>query len=51
MGTTSHKVVLAILVGVILGYYYDRTQNLWGATPLHNIIDVTNVVVPLLLVH
>ncbi len=50
LGATLQQVAFAALIGLVLGYYYDRTQNLWGAAILHNIIDVTNVVVPLLMV-
>lgn len=51
LGETLQQGMFATIIGVILGHYYDRTQNLWGAAILHNVIDVTNVAVPLLLLH
>ena len=51
LGDTLAQVAFAAVVGLVLGHYYDRTQNLWGAAILHNIIDLTSVLVPLLIVH
>ncbi len=50
LGVTIQQVIFAMITGLVLGHYYDRSQNLWGAAVLHNIIDFTSVLVPLLIV-
>lgn len=50
LSVTLQQVIFATLTGLALGHYYDRTQNLWGAAILHNIIDFTSILVPLLMV-
>lgn len=44
------NLVYAIFLGLLAGYFYDKTRNLWGAVILHNIGDLLAFVVPVLLV-
>ncbi len=48
---TWGSVLFATVMGLILGHYYDRTRNLWGAVVLHNLIDSLSVIVPWVLGH
>ncbi len=50
LDVTIQQVIFATITGLVLGHYYDRTQNLWGAALLHNFIDVTSIGIPLLFV-
>ena len=45
---TSLQVLFATTFGLLLGQYYDKTGNLWGAIILHNANDFINALVPLL---
>lgn len=44
-GLTFRQVLFSTVMGLILGHYYDRTRNLWGAVILHNLIDSLSVMV------
>ncbi len=51
LSLTIGQASFAFVIGLILGHYYDRTQNLWGAAILHNLIDLLSVAVPLIIGH
>lgn len=44
-GQVVVSVVLVLLVGLLLGYYYDCTHNLWGAVIGHNIVDGLSTII------
>jgi membrane protease YdiL (CAAX protease family) len=44
------NLVYAIFLGLVAGYFYDKTRNLWGAVILHNIADFLAFAVPIALV-
>ena len=48
LSLTLEQAGFAFVIGLVLGHYYDRTQNLWGAAILHNLIDLLSVAVPLI---
>jgi|GEM_PF-2711105 len=49
LGVTLEQGLFAFVVGLVLGHFYDRTRNLWGAAMLHNLLDLLSVAVPLML--
>lgn len=44
------NLIYAIFLGLLAGYFYDKSRNLWGAVILHNIGDLFALVVPVVLV-
>jgi membrane protease YdiL (CAAX protease family) len=49
LSVTAIQAVGAFIIGLLLGRYYDRTDDLAGAAWLHNIIDGLMFVVPWLM--
>lgn len=41
--TVLLTVIYTFLVGLLIGYYYARTQNYWGTVILHSVIDLPKV--------
>lgn len=46
IGTTAQQVMVAIVIGWVIGVVYDRTRNLIGAAILHSLLDFMGTVVP-----
>ena len=38
-GVVLAQVAFAVLFGLVIGFLYDRTANLWGASIFHDIVD------------
>jgi uncharacterized protein len=47
LGPTVEQVVIATLIGLVIGVFYDRTQNLIGASILHSLNDFLGTALPL----
>jgi len=45
-GPTMEQVLVAIVIGLVIGVVYDRTRNLVGAAVLHSLLDLTGTVLP-----
>jgi membrane protease YdiL (CAAX protease family) len=43
------SIPFAFVFGVVVGYYYDKTNSIWGAVVIHNIVDLLSFVVPIFL--
>lgn len=41
-------VPFAFFFGVIVGHFYQKTNNLWGAIIIHNLVDLLGFLLPLL---
>ena len=39
----------AFVFGIVVGYYYDKTNNIWGAVIIHNIVDLLSFLIPIIL--
>ncbi|MCL4543472.1 MAG: CPBP family intramembrane metalloprotease [Chloroflexi bacterium] len=48
LDTVLGDVLLAFPVGLLLGYFYDHTHNVWGAIIGHNIVDGLSTIIGLL---
>ncbi|HXM72649.1 MAG TPA: type II CAAX endopeptidase family protein [Candidatus Dormibacteraeota bacterium] len=46
LGPTLEQVLVATLIGLVIGVVYDRTRNLIGAAILHSLLDLTGTVMP-----
>ena len=46
IGATVEQVLVAALVGLVIGVVYDRTRNLIGAAVLHCLLDFSSKVLP-----
>jgi membrane protease YdiL (CAAX protease family) len=44
-----YSVPFAFVFGIVVGYYYDKTNSIWGAVIIHNIIDFLSLVIPIVL--
>jgi membrane protease YdiL (CAAX protease family) len=42
-------VPFAFSFGIVVGHYYQKTGNLWGAVIIHNLVDLLGSLIPLLL--
>ncbi len=40
--------VVAFALALVLGHSYDRTGNVWGAAPAHDLVDLLGTAVPML---
>jgi membrane protease YdiL (CAAX protease family) len=47
VGDTAEQVLVATVIGLVIGIVYDRTRNLIGAAVLHSLIDLSGAVWPL----
>jgi membrane protease YdiL (CAAX protease family) len=47
IGPTMSQVLIATIVGLVIGVVYDRTCNLIGAAVLHGLIDLMGTALPL----
>jgi membrane protease YdiL (CAAX protease family) len=47
IGTTAEQVLIAIVIGLVIGVVYDRTRNLIGAAVLHGLLDFSGTALPL----
>jgi membrane protease YdiL (CAAX protease family) len=47
LGPTVEQVLIAIVIGLVVGVVYDRTRNLVGAAVLHGLLDFTGTALPL----
>jgi membrane protease YdiL (CAAX protease family) len=47
-GYTVMQMAYACVIGVIIGIYYERTRSYIGAAVLHNLIDMTGVIMILI---
>jgi membrane protease YdiL (CAAX protease family) len=43
------SIPFAFVFGIIAGHYYDKTNNIWGAVIIHNIVDLLSFIVPVVL--
>jgi membrane protease YdiL (CAAX protease family) len=41
-------VPFAFVFGIVVGHYYEKTSNLWGAVIIHNLVDLLGFLIPLL---
>ncbi len=48
LGPTAEQVLIATVVGLVIGVVYDRTRNLVGAAVLHGLLDLSGTALPLL---
>jgi membrane protease YdiL (CAAX protease family) len=46
LGPTVEQVLIATVIGLVIGVVYDRTRNLIGAAALHSLLDLTGTVMP-----
>lgn len=46
LGPTVEQVLVATVIGLVIGVVYDRTRNLVGAAILHSLLDLTSAVMP-----
>ena len=46
IGATVEQMLVATLVGLVIGVVYDRTRNLIGAAVLHSLLDFSSKVLP-----
>jgi len=46
LGPTLEQVLVATVIGLVIGIVYDRTRNLVGAAILHSLLDLTGTVMP-----
>jgi hypothetical protein len=44
-----YSIPFAFVFGIVVGYYYDKTDSIWGAVVIHNIVDFLSFVVPIVL--
>ena len=47
--TNVFSLPFALVLGILVGHFYDRTDNLWGAIVIHNAVDFLGTLVPILL--
>jgi hypothetical protein len=43
------SIPFAFVFGLVVGYYYDKTNSIWGAVVIHNIVDLLSFVIPIFL--
>lgn len=43
------SIAFAFFFGILVGYFYDKTNSIWGAVIIHNIVDLLAVIIPILL--
>ncbi len=43
------NLLFALVFGILVGHFYDRTSNLWGAIIIHNVVDFLGFIIPILL--
>ena len=43
------SIPFALFFGMIVGHFYDKTNNIWGAVVIHNIVDFLSFVIPVIL--
>lgn len=48
IGYTLFQVVYSFVIGIIFGFYYERTRNYVATSILHNLLDVVAVIMVLL---
>jgi membrane protease YdiL (CAAX protease family) len=48
IGGTAEQVLIAIVIGLVIGVVYDRTHNLIGAAVLHGLLDFSGAALPLI---
>jgi membrane protease YdiL (CAAX protease family) len=46
IGPTVEQVLIATLIGLVIGIVYDRTRNLVGAAVLHSLLDLSSAAMP-----
>jgi membrane protease YdiL (CAAX protease family) len=44
-----YSIPFAFVFGIVVGHYYDKTNSIWGAVIIHNIVDLLSFVVPIVL--
>jgi membrane protease YdiL (CAAX protease family) len=45
---TAEQVIIAVILGLVIGLLYDRTRNLLGASLFHSVTDFSGTALPLL---
>jgi membrane protease YdiL (CAAX protease family) len=48
LGATLQQALTAVVIGLVFGVLYDRTQNLVGASLAHSLADFSGMAIPLL---
>ena len=43
------SIPFAFVFGILVGYFYDKTNNIWGAVIIHNMVDLLTLIIPILL--
>jgi membrane protease YdiL (CAAX protease family) len=43
------SIPFALVFGVVVGHYYDKTNSIWGAVIIHNIVDLSSFLIPIVL--
>jgi uncharacterized protein len=46
LGPTVEQVLIATVIGLVIGVVYDHTRNLIGAAVLHSLLDFTGTALP-----
>jgi membrane protease YdiL (CAAX protease family) len=44
-----YSIPFAFVFGMVVGHYYDKTNSIWGAVIIHNVVDLLSFVVPIVL--
>jgi membrane protease YdiL (CAAX protease family) len=47
IAATAEQVLIAFVIGLVIGVVYDRTRNLIGAAVLHGLVDFSGAALPL----
>ena len=45
----SSSIPFAFVFGILVGHFYDKTNNIWGAVIIHNMVDLLAFIIPILL--
>jgi hypothetical protein len=43
------SIPFALVFGILVGHFYDKTNNIWGAVIIHNTVDLISTIIPILL--
>jgi len=43
------SILFAFVFGILVGHFYDKTNSIWGAVIIHNMVDLLALIIPILL--
>jgi hypothetical protein len=43
------SILFAFVFGILVGHFYDKTDSIWGAVIIHNMVDLLAFIIPILL--